>query len=117
MARAATATPSTAKHWRAHGFRWSDPGVSGHARLLAHPAYRRLLAAEPFLRRLIPVLIVVFLVIVGFARFLVLYEQKLETSDSARRELSLVAAAVSGSGQSSRSSQNAASAVSSGAAR
>jgi len=43
--------------------------VSGHARLLAGPAYQKLLAAEPLLRRLIPVLIAIFLIIVGFARF------------------------------------------------
>jgi two-component system cell cycle sensor histidine kinase PleC len=44
-------------------------GISGHASLLAHPAYQKLLAAEPLLRRAIPVLIVIFLAIVGLARF------------------------------------------------
>jgi len=96
MARAAMASPSTAKHWHVHGFRWSGPTVPGHAKLLAHPAYKRLLAAEPFLRRLIPILVVVFLIIVGLARLLALYEMKVEKLDSARHDLVLLAAALSG---------------------
>jgi two-component system cell cycle sensor histidine kinase PleC len=42
--------------------------------MLARPAYHQLLAAEPYLRRLIPILIAIFLVIVGLARFVELYE-------------------------------------------
>jgi two-component system cell cycle sensor histidine kinase PleC len=45
-------------------------GLAGNARLLAEPAYRRLLAAEPLLRRSIPALIVVFLIVVALARTL-----------------------------------------------
>ena len=52
MARAESASAS------AH----SD-SIKGLAQAVARPAYRRLLTAEPFLRRAVPVLIVAFLVI------------------------------------------------------
>ena len=45
-------------------------GMSGHAKLFAQPAYERLIGAEPFLKRLIPVLIVCFLVVVAAARYM-----------------------------------------------
>jgi two-component system cell cycle sensor histidine kinase PleC len=44
--------------------------LSGHAKLFAQPAYERLIGAEPFLKHLIPILIVAFLVVVATARFL-----------------------------------------------
>ncbi len=84
MARAEAAGPSMAK--RLPLSRLGLPlrtGIPGHARLLAHPAYQKLLAAEPILRRLIPVLIVIFLAIVGLARLLELYEQKIDRENDA----------------------------------
>lgn len=48
----------------------SDSRLSGHAKLFAQPAYDRLISAEPFLKRLIPVLIVAFLVVVAAARYM-----------------------------------------------
>ena len=62
-----------------------NAAVSGHARLLARPAYQRLLAAEPLLRRLIPILIVIFLVIVGLARFVELYQLRIERETTPAR--------------------------------
>src|SRR5436309_14994987 len=56
MARAESASAS------AH----SD-SIKGLAEAVARPAYRRLLTAEPFLRRAVPVLIVAFLVTLGVA--------------------------------------------------
>ncbi len=97
MARAEAAGPSMAK--RLPLSRLGLPlrtGIPGHARLLAHPAYQKLLAAEPILRRLIPVLIVIFLAIVGLARLLELYEQKIDRENDARQAVALIAAAVSG---------------------
>jgi two-component system cell cycle sensor histidine kinase PleC len=47
-----------------------EDGLAGNARLIAAPAYRRLLAAEPLLKRSIPTLIVVFLLVVALVRFL-----------------------------------------------
>jgi len=48
----------------------SGNGVAGYAKLLSHPVYERLLGSEEFLRKLVPVLIVVFLVIVAAARWI-----------------------------------------------
>ena len=69
-------------------------GLSGHARLLAEPAYQRLLAAEPILRKAIPILIVLFLAIVALTRFLELYALKGERENEARQMVQMVAASV-----------------------
>jgi two-component system, cell cycle sensor histidine kinase PleC len=61
MARAEAAESVCARICRCPGFKAAAAGVSGHAGSRP-PAYQKLLAAEPFLRRLIPVLIVIFLV-------------------------------------------------------
>jgi two-component system cell cycle sensor histidine kinase PleC len=98
MAGAGAAGPPLAKRWLMSGSRMSGrSGVPGHARLLAHPAYQKLVAAEPFLRRLIPVLILIFLVIVGSARFLELYQLKGEREEGARETIGMVASVVSAS--------------------
>ena len=61
MARAESASAS------AH----SD-SIKGLAQAVARPAYRRLLTAEPFLRRAVPVLIIAFLFTLGIAAVVVL---------------------------------------------
>ena len=98
MARAETAGPSVARRvlFAGSGFR-RKVGVSGHAKMLARPAYQQLLAAEPYLRRLIPILIVIFLVIVGLARFVELYQLKQERERSARATISMIAVALASS--------------------
>ncbi|WP_420408921.1 PAS domain-containing sensor histidine kinase [Hoeflea sp.] len=53
-----------------------DNGLSGHAKLFAQPAYGQLVGAEPFLKRLIPVLIVAFLIVVATARYLNINENR-----------------------------------------
>ncbi|MGH6675505.1 MAG: PAS domain-containing sensor histidine kinase, partial [Xanthobacteraceae bacterium] len=50
MARAETASASL-----------RSDSIKGLAQSIANPAYRRLLSAEPFLRRVVPVLIVAFM--------------------------------------------------------
>ncbi|MEX0853574.1 MAG: ATP-binding protein [Bauldia sp.] len=96
MARADAARPSIARRLLFSGVgRLSGPGISGHARLLAGPAYRKLVAAEPVLRRLIPILIFIFLAIVGLARFVELYQQKVQREEDARRTIGMVASLVS----------------------
>jgi two-component system, cell cycle sensor histidine kinase PleC len=65
--------------------------IAGPARLLAEPAYQKFLAAEPILRRAIPVMTVIFLMIVATVRFLSLSEQKEELISQAKAEISLVA--------------------------
>lgn len=61
------------------------PGIFGYARQLSHPAYERLLHSEEFLRKLVPVLIVTFLVIVAMARWIqinTMGQQIIETNKS-----------------------------------
>ncbi len=65
--------------------------LSGNARLFAEPAYRNLLAAEPLLRKLIPALIVIFLVVVAALRILSLMNAQEETERSAKATLALAA--------------------------
>lgn len=64
-------------------------GLSGHARMIAAPAYKQLLAAEPFLKRLIPILIIVFLVMVAATRFMSLMSQRDDVETSAKGLLAL----------------------------
>ena len=66
-------------------------GIAGNARIIAAPAYRRLLAAEPYLRRSIPTLIVIFLMVVAAARFLSLTAQHDEVERNAKAVLGLAA--------------------------
>jgi two-component system cell cycle sensor histidine kinase PleC len=68
-----------------------EPRLAGNARVLAAPAYRRLLAAEPILRRSIPTLIIIFLVVVAAARFLSLSAMHDDTERQAKTLLGLAA--------------------------
>jgi len=96
MARAQMAGPSVAGGKR---FRRAEAppreDIRGHASLLAEPAYQRLLRAEPFLRHLIPVLILVFLALVGAVRFVELAQLRAEREAEARNAISLIASIVS----------------------
>jgi two-component system cell cycle sensor histidine kinase PleC len=65
--------------------------LAGNARIIAEPAYRRLLAAEPLLRRSIPVLIVIFLLVVAAARFFSLLAWQEEIERNAKAVLNLAA--------------------------
>jgi two-component system, cell cycle sensor histidine kinase PleC len=92
MARAEAANASA--RWRARvfgGTTAADTALKGHARLLAQPAYRRLLRAEPIFRRSIPILIAIFLVVVGLARTMNLAERHDETETSGRAMIGLIA--------------------------
>ncbi len=91
MARAETA--GTTQRWSSRVFGGSEPdaALKGHARLLAQPAYRRLLQAEPIFRRSIPVLIAVFLVVVGVARTSNLLDRRDETEANARDMIGMLA--------------------------
>ena len=67
-----------------------SPGQGG----LATPAYRRLLAAEPILKRSIPVLIVIFLAVVAATRLLSLLAQRDDVERDARALLGLAASEI-----------------------
>ena len=70
-------------------------GLMGNARLIAEPAYRRLLAAEPVLRRIIPILIVVFLSVVAGARGLALINERDDIERQSKGVLTLAAGQLS----------------------
>jgi two-component system cell cycle sensor histidine kinase PleC len=80
MARAESASAS------AH----SD-SIRGLAQAVARPAYRRLITAEPFLRRAVPVLIIAFLLTLGIAAFVDVRERLRQTIIKSAEELDLVA--------------------------
>ena len=65
--------------------------VAGNARIIAAPAYRRLLAAEPLLKRSIPILILIFLIVVASVRFLSLMALRDDVERDAKAMLGLAA--------------------------
>ncbi|MGB9369957.1 MAG: ATP-binding protein [Xanthobacteraceae bacterium] len=65
--------------------------IKGLAQAVARPAYRRLLTAEPFLRRAVPVLIVAFLVTLGIAAVVDIRERLRQALFKSADELDLVA--------------------------
>ncbi len=68
-----------------------DQGIAGNARIIAAPAYQRLLAAEPWLKRSIPTLIVIFLLVIASARFLSLMALRDDVERDAKALLGLAA--------------------------
>ncbi|MER8426226.1 ATP-binding protein [Mesorhizobium sp. M1403] len=72
-------------------------GLAGNTRLIAEPAYRRLLAAEPLLRRSIPALIIIFLLIIAVLRFLSLMNERDEIERDAKAILALAAGQLANS--------------------
>ncbi len=66
-------------------------GMVGHARFLAEPAFQRLVALEPWLKRAIPVLIIIFLAVVFSARTASLMAERDSADQTARMFLSLLA--------------------------
>lgn len=70
-------------------------GLSGHVSLLAGPAYRKFVSIEPVLRRIVPVLIVVFLLILAVARFVSMLTWHDDIERSNRMALALASTQVS----------------------
>jgi two-component system, cell cycle sensor histidine kinase PleC len=64
--------------------------MTGHARFLAGPAYSKLEAIEPILKRSIPVLILIFLGVVFVARGMALLNDRSETEYNGKLYLSLI---------------------------
>lgn len=67
----------------------SRRGLAGNARIIAQPAYKRLLAAEPIFRRSIPALVLFFLLIVAATRTMTLVSAHDEADQTARATLGL----------------------------
>ncbi|MGH6859423.1 MAG: PAS domain-containing sensor histidine kinase, partial [Phyllobacterium sp.] len=68
--------------------------LSGHIKLLADPAYGKLLATEPYLRRAIPPLIIVFLLVLAVMRSMSLLAWRDDTERTARATLSMAASHI-----------------------
>ncbi|WP_421852401.1 ATP-binding protein [Oricola sp.] len=64
--------------------------MSGHAKFLAGPTHERLESIEPLLKRSIPVLIVIFLGVLFFARAVSLMNDRAETAQHGQLYLSLI---------------------------
>ncbi|MDN2567716.1 ATP-binding protein [Aquibium sp. A9E412] len=76
--------------------RGTRSGVAGNAKIIAAPAYEQLLAIEPVLRRSIPVLIVIFLIVIAATRFLSLTTWRADIESDARTVLALAASDLAG---------------------
>ncbi|RUZ71968.1 PAS domain S-box protein [Mesorhizobium sp. M7A.F.Ca.US.006.01.1.1] len=72
-------------------------GLAGNTRLIAEPAYRRLLAAEPLLRRSIPVLIITFLIVIAALRVLSLMNERDDVERNAKAILTLASGQLASS--------------------
>ncbi|WP_157015108.1 PAS domain-containing sensor histidine kinase [Mesorhizobium xinjiangense] len=81
--------------WR-NGHQWSMPELTGNVRMIAAPTYERLIAAEPYVRRSIPVLIVIFLIVIAAARATALLSERDEAITTARSLVALGAAQLAG---------------------
>ncbi len=71
-----------------------DQAIRGLARSIARPAYQRLLDAEPVLRRIVPALIVTFLVVIGAGAVVQVHSHRLTVVDNAKDDLALLALAT-----------------------
>jgi two-component system cell cycle sensor histidine kinase PleC len=80
MARAEGASAST-----------RSDSIKGLAQTVAKPAYRRLLTAEPVLRRAVPVLIIAFLVTLGIAAVIDIRERHRQALAKSADDLELIA--------------------------
>jgi two-component system, cell cycle sensor histidine kinase PleC len=69
----------------------SDQAVAGHIKHLAAPAYQRLLGAEQLLRRSIPILVVLFVVILALARAVTLVAEHARLDKSSQDYLTMIA--------------------------
>ncbi|YBV98096.1 ATP-binding protein [Phyllobacteriaceae bacterium JZ32] len=94
MANADAYNAPTARYY-ASKKRRSKAGLSGHAGLLAGPAYQKLLLLEPWLRRSIPTLIIIFLIILAIARVLSLMAWRDDIERNTRSALALSTSQIS----------------------
>ena len=65
--------------------------IKGLAQSVAKPAYRRLLVAEPALRRAVPILIIAFLATMAIGAFVQINDHRRQAVASVTREIRIVA--------------------------
>src|SRR6266446_6477720 len=85
--------PAMARAEAAHASARAD-SIKGLAQAIAKPAYRRLLTAEPALRRAVPALIIAFLVTVGVGAIIQIYDRHHQAIVDANDELDALADVV-----------------------
>ncbi|GGF53768.1 signal transduction histidine kinase [Azorhizobium oxalatiphilum] len=68
--------------------------IGGLAKSVARPAYQRLLEAEPFLRRIVPALIITFLLVLGIGAAVQVHSHRQAVLDSAKDDLGLLSLAT-----------------------
>jgi len=86
MARADTASASL-----------RSDSIKGLAQSVAKPAYRRLLTAEPLLRRAVPVLIIAFMLTICIGAAVQVLEHRRQVVYAATRAIEALAAGLAGS--------------------
>jgi two-component system cell cycle sensor histidine kinase PleC len=69
--------------------------LSGHVRLLAAPGYGQLLAREPLLRRAIPFLTILFILVIGAYRIAIAVDHRATVVADAKESLTLIASSLS----------------------
>lgn len=94
MAQADAGAARAGRRDSARRFLLKRPGIVGYAKQLSHPAYERLLSSEEFLRRLVPVLIVTFLVIVALARWIQINTMGQQIVEANKSEIHFIAEIV-----------------------
>src|SRR5205809_5024329 len=73
----------------------SSDSIKGLAQSIAKPAYRRLLTAEPALRRAVPALIVAFLLTIGVGAVVQVLDHRRQAISEALDDIETIAAFVS----------------------
>ncbi|WP_245803185.1 PAS domain-containing sensor histidine kinase [Acuticoccus yangtzensis] len=68
--------------------------MNGHVQLLAAPGYGQLLAREPLLRRAIPLLTIIFVLVIAAYRIAITLDHKARDEAQAQGEITLVASAL-----------------------
>jgi len=68
--------------------------IKGLAQSVARPAYRRLLLAEPALRRAVPALIIAFLLSVGIGAIIQVHDRHRQALASAYEDIEAIAAII-----------------------
>ena len=66
--------------------------IQGMARSVAHPAYSKIIAAEPWLRKLVPVLVVIVVLILGTSAWLEIQTSELDAINALSIETELATA-------------------------
>src|SRR5229473_6824325 len=84
MARAEVASASSV----------SSDSIKGLAQSIARPAYRRLLTAEPALRRAVPALIIAFLLSVGIGAIIQVHDRHRQALAVAYEDIEAIAAII-----------------------